>query len=123
MKKAILLLLHCLFLSCKGQPNQARSIISLDDFRQEIMGKQVQLIDVRTAAEYANGHIDDAINIDFKNKANFVKEIQKLDKQKPVYLYCYSGVRSRRACKKLAQMRFQNIFDFKGGYRTWQATH
>jgi len=122
MKRAILLLLHCLFLSCKGQPNQARNVINLGDFREAIKDKQIQLIDVRTAAEYAKGHIAEAINIALKNKEKFVKEFQKLDKNKPIYLYCHSGIRSRCASKKLAKMGFQNIFDFKGGYKAWRAT-
>lgn len=84
-----------------------------------VSGKKVQLVDVRTAREYRSGHIKNALNIDFFDAANFNKSFGKLDKNKPVYLYCRSGARSKNAARKLLAMGFSEIYDLKGGYQRW----
>lgn len=86
---------------------------------QEVIGKNVQLVDVRTAKEYNQGHIDDALNIDISNEANFKVEIQKINKNQPVYVYCYSGGRSNKASKIMVELGFSEIYDFSGGWSTW----
>ena len=47
------------------------------------------------------------------------KEINKLDKNKPIYIYCYSGVRSNRASKILKTAGFNQIYDYEGGWKAW----
>ena len=79
----------------------------------------VQLVDVRTPAEYSAGHIDQALNIDY-NAPAFEQRIQMLDKTKPVYIYCQSGGRSSRAAKVMQSLGFQEIYDLEGGYLAWQ---
>jgi len=74
-------------------------------------------LDVRTPEEYAEGHIKGAILIPVKTLANHLAEIPK-DKQ--VYVYCHSGVRSARASKLLAQHGFQNIENVVGGIEAWK---
>ena len=44
---------------------------------------------------------------------------EKLDMSKPVYIYCRSGARSRKAAHKLADMGFKEIYDLQGGYSKW----
>lgn len=77
------------------------------------------MVDIRTPGEYKAGYIDDAINIDFMNLENFSIQFEKLDKTKPVYIYCHSGVRSRNASNKLLTLGFTKIYDYKGGYKEW----
>lgn len=79
----------------------------------------VQWVDVRTAREYAAGHIDDAINIDFLDTATFKDKVEDLDKEKPVYLYCQVGGRSKQAAELLKDMGFTSIFEYSGGYGEW----
>ncbi|WP_282079191.1 rhodanese-like domain-containing protein [Aquimarina algiphila] len=93
--------------------------IDIETFKSAVIGKDVQLIDIRTPREYKAGFIDDAININSYDAQQFSIAFQKLDKEKPIYIYCYSGGRSNRASKKLAAMGFKKIFDFKGGYKAW----
>ncbi|MBT8259029.1 MAG: rhodanese-like domain-containing protein [Bacteroidia bacterium] len=88
------------------------------EFRNQISSGNVQLVDVRTPLEYRRGHITDAINIDFYS-SDFFKQLEKLDKFRPIYLYCRSGVRSRRAAEKLAILEFEEIYDLKGGILNW----
>ncbi len=95
------------------------SIIDITVFKEAVIGKDVQLIDIRTSKEYSAGYIDDARNISIADIDNFNAQFSKLNKEKPVYLYCYSGVRSNRASKKLLAMGFKYVYDFKGGYKAW----
>ena len=78
-----------------------------------------RIIDVRSAVEYAEGHIPGAVNI-------ALNQIPLLDapKDAPIYLYCRSGARSARGCKALEKLGFTNvsnlggILDYKGPVET-----
>ncbi len=94
-------------------------ILDRNTYADAILGKTVQLVDVRTANEYANGHIKNAQNIDFFSATNFKVAFEKMNKEQPVYLYCRSGARSQKAARKLVDMGFSKIYDLKGGYAQW----
>lgn len=91
-------------------PEEMQTILELDD---------VQIVDVRTPEEYKNGFIDNSQNIDFKSPT-FDEDITKLDKTKPVVLYCKSGGRSAKCTKKLKDAGFVKIYDLKGGITQWK---
>lgn len=95
------------------------SVLDAALYAEAIKGKKVQLVDVRTANEYRGGHIKSAINIDFFDAAGFATAFEKMSKDKPVYLYCRSGARSKKASKRLIDMGFTQIYDLKGGYSAW----
>ena len=98
----------------KKAQNESIKTLSSNEFKCHIDGKKRLLVDVRTTKEYKSGHIKGARNINiFSGKFN--TEFNKLDKKKPVYVYCRSGSRSRQASKKLAKMGFEDIYDLKGG--------
>ncbi|NAS32722.1 rhodanese-like domain-containing protein [Flavobacteriaceae bacterium R38] len=119
MKKRLILIILLTSISCAGQQSEKIKIIGIDIIENEVIGKNVQLIDIRTPGEYKAGYIDDAINIDFYDLGNFIIQFEKLDKTKPVYIYCHSGVRSRHASNKLIALGFTKIYDYKGGYKEW----
>ena len=100
---------------------QSDTIIILDkpSFKRAINTKKNQLVDVRTPSEFNGGHIKNAKNIDFFNQVDFMKKINKLNKEEPVCLYCRSGNRSQKAARKLDSLGFKKIFDLKGGYMNW----
>jgi len=75
------------------------------------------LLDVRTAQEYAEGHIKGAKLIPVQLLAERLSEVPK---NKQVYVYCHSGVRSARASKLLAEHGFKNIENMKGGIIAWK---
>lgn len=106
-------LLSLLFGSKKPKSNAVK-ILSTQDFKLQMQEKNIQLIDVRTPAEFNSGHIKGAKNIDFFS-GKFNVEFNKLNKEKPVYVYCRSGSRSRQTANKLATMGFTEIYDLKGG--------
>jgi len=109
--------------ACSGQPSEKVKIIDINTIKKEVVGKDVQLIDIRTPKEYKAGYIDDAVNIDFADITNFLNEFEKLDKTKPIYIYCHSGVRSHNASVKLIELGFTKIYDYKGGYKEWRKTN
>lgn len=94
-------------------------VLDSNAFKAAIRNKKVQLIDVRTPGEYRAGHIGKAINIDWFQKGSFEKSFEKLNKRKPVYVYCRSGSRSRKAARKILDMGFEKVYDLSGGYMRW----
>ena len=87
-------------------------------FKSKIDGKNVQLIDVRTPKEYKNGHISKAKNINIFDN-DFLQQATSLNKTKPVYVYCRSGVRSMKAANKLKGAGFK-VYNLNGGIKGWQ---
>lgn len=77
-----------------------------------------QLIDVRTPAEFANGRLENALNLDLRNEA-FAQSADKLDKTKPVFVYCLSGGRSAAAAQTLRERGFNAVYDMQGGFAKW----
>lgn len=96
------------------------SILDKQAYAKAIAGKKVQLVDVRTAREYAAGHIKGAANIDFFHFKTFESAFDTYDRSKPVYLYCQSGNRSQKAARRLLAMGFEEIYDLSGGYAAWK---
>lgn len=116
------LLILLTILSCKGQTS--KNIINVDPkaFSKEIATTdEPQLIDVRTPEEFNAGHILDAKNINWLGN-DFVPNIEKLDKSKPVFVYCKSGGRSSNAAKKLEELGFKKIYNLQGGMMSWDAS-
>ena len=106
--------------SCKPQNEGTIAKIDKATVEAEVIGKDVQWVDVRTPGEYKDGYIDDAVNFDIKG-AGFMEQINTLDKEKPVYLYCRRGTRSNNAAEILKSKGFSKIFDYSGGYDDWVA--
>lgn len=77
------------------------------------------ILDVRTAEEFANGYIKDAILIDVQDPQNFTEKVSELDKTKDYYVYCRSGKRSLLACQVMQSMGFSNLTNLEGGILSW----
>ena len=76
------------------------------------------IIDVRTPEEFAEGHVENAININFRDE-NFRDEINKLDKNKTYLIYCRSGRRSADALSIMEELNFMKIYHMSGGILEW----
>jgi thioredoxin len=123
MKKAFinLLFIGFLFTSCNGQTNANYESIAAVNFAEKIKTTpQAAIIDVRSPEEFAGQHIDNAINIDW-NGDNFDGKIGKYDKSKPIFVYCMSGGRSKKAAEKLSELGFTKIYELQGGIMKWNA--
>jgi len=117
MKRNIFTSISLLFALCScGQQMQT---ISVDEFEKQLIAtKGEQLIDVRTAQEFEKYRIKSAKNIDFRSP-DFRKEIEKLDKNKPVLVYCLSGVRSRNSLAVFQDAGFKTVYNLDGGINAW----
>ena len=94
-------------------------ILNADEFENRLEAtKDVQLIDVRTAREYIKYRIAGAINIDYL-RVDFRKEIKKLDKNKPVMVYCHSGYRSKMVLPIFSNAGFKTINELNTGFSGW----
>ncbi len=81
--------------------------------------KDKTILDVRTAEEYTEGHLNKAVMIDCY-KPDFRQKLSTLDKAKPVFVYCAAGVRSRAASKALIDLGFTRVYDLDGGMSAWK---
>lgn len=91
--------------------------VDAEQFACEIEREEVQLVDVRTAEEFAEGHIPGAVNMDVNGVA-FDAQIATLDTDRPVALYCRSGRRSKVAAEKVAKAGFE-VVELDGGILSW----
>lgn len=115
------LLLSFTILSCNGQTSKNITDIDPKTFSEKITATpNAQIIDVRTPQEFASGHLDNAVNIDWLGD-NFVANVEKLDKTKPVFVYCKTSNRSPQAAKKLEELGFTTIYNMQGGLLKWDA--
>lgn len=78
------------------------------------------VLDVRTAEEFAAGHLDGATMIDFQS-ASFADDVDRLPHDAPVFVYCHSGNRSGQAVAQMVQLGFTDITELDGGIAAWQA--
>lgn len=76
-------------------------------------------LDVRTTEEFNQGYIQGSINVDFYNSIDFMKFLEKSEKDNNYYVYCRSGKRSHTACEIMAEMGFKNVYNLKGGFIDW----
>ena len=118
MKKFILMSFFtglCAIFGCS-----AKGFVSVDadEFAREIAKEGVQIVDVRTASEYAEGHIPNAVNMDVFS-SDFAKMIATLDKERTVALYCRSGRRSKSAAEQAAKQGFK-VVELDGGVLSWR---
>lgn len=121
MKKKIkTLLLGCIG-SILGACAQSEDINSVgaEEFEQGIKSDSATVLDVRTAGEYAEGHIAGAKNIDVQ-KAGFRNMVAaQLPKDRTVWVYCRSGRRSLTAARILKKEGYE-VVNLKGGIMEWE---
>ncbi len=79
------------------------------------------IIDVRTPAEFAAGHIEGAINIDYLSP-DFWDQMERLDPERTYFVYCRTSRRSVRTCTLMRNGGFQRVYHLDGGWNLWQAT-
>lgn len=94
-------------------------LITVEEMDSLLKLGKVQLVDVRTPKEYEAGHIENALNIDFRDK-NFEALIAKVDKTKPVAVYCGKGGRSGKCSAYMKKAGFTKIYDLDGGITEWK---
>ena|SRR5882672_4528715 len=118
MKKVVILFL--LLLSCNKK--ETESFLLKPQVFQEKMTTTpgAVILDVRTPDEVRKEYIKGTINFDF-NTPEFNILIAGMDKTKPYFVYCASGVRSAKAADKMRDMDFEKVYLLDGGIKAWRA--
>ncbi|AUS06037.1 rhodanese-like domain-containing protein [Pseudotamlana carrageenivorans] len=107
--------------SCKQMTSDDGVLMAAKQFQMDVSHDFVQLIDVRTPEEFDKGHLEHAINIDFKSD-NFLNNIEKLNSDKPVYIYCRTGKRSTKSVPYFKKAGFKTIYNLKHGFLGWKSS-
>lgn len=76
------------------------------------------VLDVRTLEEFAEGHLEDAVMLDFYDP-EFAAQIAELDPDAPYLLYCRSGNRSGQTIELMEQLGFTDVANLDGGILAW----
>lgn len=93
--------------------------VSAREFDKEIKADSVQLLDVRTPQEYAEGHIDGALNINVQSDDFQQMAEKELSKDSTILVYCRSGRRSMNAAQILTDLGYK-VINLKGGIIEWK---
>jgi len=106
-----------------SQKDQGYTRLDVKMFKEKMNAKKSKIIlDVRTPQEYQKAHIKKATLINFYDPG-FKSKLAKLDKDKTYFVYCASGMRSKKAAKALSKLGIENIYELKGGFNAWQRAH
>ena len=115
MKPFPILLCLMSFLGCKAADFRS---VDAETFAKVIEDTTVVRLDVRTANEYAQEHIPNALLIDVTQADFMQKAEQLLPKDKTIALYCRSGRRSKNAAMQLAKNGYQ-VIELNTGFNSW----
>ncbi|OUL61295.1 thioredoxin domain-containing protein [Flavobacterium sp. AJR] len=119
--QTFLIIITFVLASCNGQSSKNVSVIEPAAFAEKIKATEnPQILDVRTPDEFASEHIDNAVNVNW-NGDDFATKAVTYDKSKPVFVYCLSGGRSKKASQKLQELGFTTIYELDGGIMKWNA--
>lgn len=122
--KRFLIILLLFFSSNTFSQNKDPFLLTVNDFDIKLKEKigVAQLVDVRTTEEYLRGHLKKSANLNF-NDDNFEDLVKvKLDKNRPVFVYCFSGRRSADAATFLRDLGFKEVYDMAGGFAKWTSS-
>lgn len=99
------------------------TVLSPKEFKTALASeKNALVLDVRTAEEFGNGHIDNAVNVDWnQGPESFTMQLANVPKETPIYVYCQGGSRSATALIKLKELGYTNIKELDGGMVAWNS--
>ena len=109
------------FFNCKKNQTEVIQLITAAEMEEISKIEGIQLVDVRTPGEYKEGHLPNALNIDFLD-TNFEANIQQLDKTRPVIIYCQRGGRSAKCASRLIANGFVKVYDLDNGFSKWESS-
>lgn len=85
-----------------------------------LIDQMANIVDIRDAVSFQNGHMANAVHLDNDNLANFINEH---DFETPLIVCCYHGNSSKGAAEYLAAQGFKEVYSLNGGYTQWSALH
>lgn len=105
--------------ACSDKAKDNFKNLSADEFERLIEDENIQCVDVRTVAEYSEGHIGGSLNINVMDDKFSMNADELLDKARPVAVYCKSGRRSRNAARLLTEKGFE-VYNLDKGFDNWK---
>jgi rhodanese-related sulfurtransferase len=106
-------------MSCAQTSTNASLTLNAAAYKEAIAAKNIQVLDVRTAAEFNGGHIQNALQANWLDQKEFTDRTQHLDKNLPVYVYCQAGARSASAQAALEAKGYK-VINLEGGMSNWK---
>ncbi len=97
---------------------QKETLLKPDAFENAIQKNNTQILDVRTAEEFASGYIENAMLADWNDQKEFQRRVAALNKKQTVAVYCLSGGRSSKAVQYLKSQGF-DVVELEGGINAW----
>jgi phage shock protein E len=107
-----------LLAGCSSTGSATTVDLNVSEFSQKINEPDVIILDVRTPEEFASGHIEGALNINF-NSGDFANEITRLNPSETYAIYCRSGNRSGQAASIMHKAGFHDVSNLDGGVIDW----
>ncbi|MBI5371316.1 MAG: thioredoxin [Sphingobacteriales bacterium] len=120
MKNVLFSILLLAAVSCNSQPGTTDIHAGPDEFEKGLSSPGVQVLDVRKATEFKGGHLKNALQADWTNKAEFFERVKYVDKDKPVYIYCLAGGRSAAAAGWMRENGYKQVIELTGGINAWK---
>lgn len=117
MKTLLATIILAGLLSCQSSKPGFRSV-SVDDFQHLIADSSVIRLDVRTAKEFDEGHIPNAVNIDVLQSDFLQKALSSLPRKRTIAVNCRSGKRSKKAAELLAKKGYK-VVELDAGFNGW----
>ena len=103
-----------------AQEDANAATLTLDAFEQKLKQSPApQILDVRSPQEFAENHLEGAVNFYAPDEATFTKAVTSLDKKKPVFVYSINNGRSTTVSKKLREAGFPEVYPLPGGLAHW----
>ncbi|HCT31463.1 MAG TPA: thioredoxin [Bacteroidales bacterium] len=109
-----------LYFSIIGLTSVGQNLSAIDFQKKMQELPNAPVIDVRTPGEFNQSHLKNAVNVNI-NDESFPNQISKLDKNKPIFVYCLSGSRSSYAASYMRSQGFKTIYDLTGGMIKWRS--
>jgi rhodanese-related sulfurtransferase len=119
LKFLIIFLISFAVYSCKDVAANEIKVVTVEEMNTHLQYGNVQVIDLQPEVEYNKSHLVNAANIIYDK--DFRKKLDKLDKTKPIAIYCTTGTVSPEAAKILQKSGFKNIYILDGGIKKWMA--
>ncbi len=115
----IILLFSIAVYSCKNVSANEIKVVTVEEMNTQLQYGDVQVVDLQPEVEYNKSHLVNAANIIYDK--DFRKKLDKLDKTKPIAIYCTTGTVSPEAARILNEAGFKNIYVLDGGIKKWMA--
>lgn len=108
-----------LLLGCEKNTAYEVEVVTVEEMKTQLQYNQLQVVDVRPHEEYKKSHLINAQNIMYDK--DFRKNLEHLDKTKPIAIYCTTGTVSPEAAEILQEAGFSHIYILDGGISRWMA--